>query len=69
MAGNNPYITDNDIHVNDEEAIQTIDATLFSGDPGETEKKFKYLTMIIDRWKRKMDEVAKDPWYLHDKEE
>lgn len=52
------------IHPDTERAFNHIDAAMFTGDPGETREKFEFFKKMIDRWKRKMDEVEKDPWYL-----
>lgn len=45
-------------HASEEDAVQTIDAMLFSGDPSETPEKLEYLTSMVDRWKRRLTEAA-----------
>lgn len=45
------------------EALEAVDAQMFSGDPGETEDMFNLLKFYVDRWTAKMKEVEQDPWF------
>jgi hypothetical protein len=51
------------VHPRDYESLETIDATMFTGDPGETEDKFNLLVWYVERWHRRLKEVSKDPWF------
>jgi hypothetical protein len=43
-----------DIHPSDEEALQTIDAAVFTGDPAIIRER---LTYFLERWQRAFDEM------------
>ncbi len=45
------------IHPSDEEALQTIDAAVFSGDPDVIRER---LTYFIERWQRELNATADD---------
>ena len=46
-----------DIHPSDEEALQTIDAAVFTGDPDIIRER---LTHFIERWTKALSETAHD---------
>lgn len=52
------------LHPRTWEAFDHVDAAMFTGDPGETREKFEYMKRMIERWKRRIDEVGEDPWFL-----
>lgn len=45
------------IHPSDEEALQTIDAAVFTGDPDVIRER---LTYFMERWQRALDESRDD---------
>lgn len=52
------------LHPDTWKAFDHVDAAMFTGDPGETQEKFEYITKMMDRWNRKMKEVKKEPWFI-----
>lgn len=53
----------NAVHPAIYKALETVDAQMFTGDPGETEESFNLLKFYVDRWTKKMKEVEQDPWF------
>lgn len=51
------------VHRTTYEALEAVDAQMFTGDPGETEDMFNLLKFYVDRWATKMKEVEQDPWF------
>lgn len=57
------------LHPSNEEAVDTIDAMMFSGDITETREKFDYIKEMVARWSRRISEAEKNPTYLMPKED
>ena len=59
------------VHPATYKALETVDAQMFTGDPGETEDMFNLLKFYVDRWAKKMEEVASAPaseaWFKQEK--
>lgn len=51
------------LHPSTYDAMDRVDAAMFTGDPGEDEDKFLLMQWWINRWKKRIDEIALDPWY------
>lgn len=57
------------LHPSDENAVDSIDAMMFTGDITETREKFDYIKEMVARWSRRISEAEKDPTYLHPQED
>lgn len=51
------------LHPSDEEAVQTIDA-MIHGDVTSSKEKYDYISEVVARWTRLLNEAGKNPHYL-----
>lgn len=46
-----------DTHPSTLDAFDTVDAAMFTGNPGETPEKFKFFQEMVERWSIRMTQV------------
>ena len=42
------------VHPDTAEALEHVDAAMFTGDPAESREKYEFLKKYVDRWQREM---------------
>lgn len=57
------------LHPSEHDAMDRVDAMMFTGDITETKEKFDHIKEMITRWSRRVAEAEKDPTYLYPDED